>query len=63
MYELQTSVNPFTATSWTSGGMSPKSTFTIADLTSGTQAWVRVRALGTDPLPGEWSDPALITVP
>jgi hypothetical protein len=40
-----------------------KSTARLEALTSGTKAWVRVRAIGADNKPGPWSDPATKTVP
>jgi hypothetical protein len=61
-YEVQTSVDPVSGTSWTFKMSSTKSFATIAGLTSGTKMWVRVRAVGAAG-PGPWSDPAVKTVP
>jgi hypothetical protein len=61
-YEIQTSPDPMTATSWAFKMTSPKSSATLPALTMGSRAWVRVRAVGAAG-PGPWSDPAVKTVP
>jgi hypothetical protein len=61
-YEIQTSPDPMTATSWTFKMTSPKSSATLPALTMGARVWVRVRAVGAAG-PGPWSDPAVKTVP
>ena len=61
-YEIQTSPDPMTATSWTFKMTSPKSSATLPALTMGARVWVRVRAIGAAG-PGPWSDPAVKTVP
>ena len=62
-YEIQTSVDPVTATSWAFKQTATKSSATPAGLTSGTKIWVRVRAIGAGNTPGPWSDPATKVVP
>ena len=62
-YEVETSVDPVSPTSWQKKMTVPKSSGTITGLTSGARMWVRVRAIGADPQPGPWSDPAAKTVP
>ena len=62
-YEIQTSVDPVTASSWAFKKSAPKSSVTIDGLTSGTKMWVRVRAVGAGNATGPWSDPATKTVP
>ena len=62
-YEVEISVDPVSATSWQKKPTAPKSSGTIVGLTSGARMWVRVRAIGADPQPGPWSDPAAKTVP
>jgi hypothetical protein len=62
-YEIQTSVEPISPTSWAFKQSATKSSATIAGLTSGTKMWVRVRAIGAGSVPGPWSDPATKGVP
>ena len=62
-YEVEVSVDPVSSTSWQKKMTLPKSSGTITGLTSGARMWVRVRAIGADPQPGPWSDPAAKTVP
>jgi hypothetical protein len=62
-YDVETSVDPVSPTSWEKKQTAPKSSGTITGLTSGARMWVRVRAIGADPTPGAWSDPAVKTVP
>ena len=63
LYELQTSPDPMTETSWKFADSSPRSSGTLKGLVSGSKTWVRMRAKGADPEPGEWSDPAVKVVP
>ena len=60
-YEVQTSVEPMSVTSWTPNQIAPRSGCTISGQALGTKLWVRVRAIGGD-LPGDWSDPAAIII-
>ncbi|MBI3877401.1 MAG: fibronectin type III domain-containing protein [Verrucomicrobia bacterium] len=62
VYEVQTSADPFSATSWLTRASVTASKATLMNLPSGTKVWVRVRAIGTAG-PGPWSDPAIKTVP
>jgi len=62
-YEVEISVDPVSPTSWQKKMTVTKSSGTITGLTSGARMWVRVRAIGADPQPGPWSDPAAKTVP
>ena len=54
-YEVELSVDAVSGTSWQKKLTAPKS--------SGARMSVRVRAIGADPQPGPWSDPAAKTVP
>ena len=60
-YEVQTSPDPMTATSWVPNQIAPQSSCTLETQPVGAKLWVRVRAIGTDG-PGLWSDPACIIV-
>ena len=62
-YEIETSVDPVSPTSCQKKMTATKSSGTITGLTRGARMWVRVRAIGADPQPGPWSDPAAKTVP
>ena len=62
-FEVHTSADPVTPTSWTFKDMSVKSATTLNSFTSGAKMWVRVRAVGADNNKGPWSDPAVKTVP
>jgi predicted secreted protein len=62
-YEVQTSVDPVTGTSWAFKMAAGKSSGSLEGLTSGARLWVRVRAIGADNAFGPWSDPAVKTVP
>jgi hypothetical protein len=62
-FEVWTSADPMSETSWKFALSSGKSSVTLKGLTSGSKVWVRVRAIGADPEPGPWSDPAVKTVP
>jgi len=46
-YEVQTSPDPFTATSWSRTKSVTKSMVVLAGFTSGARIWVRVRAIGS----------------
>lgn len=61
-YEIQTSPDPITATSWQHRSTVTKSSATIGGLPSGTRCWFRVRAVGSAGS-GPWSDPATKIVP
>jgi hypothetical protein len=61
-YEVQTSADPMSGTSWAYKLTATRSTTTIEGLTSGSKIWVRVRAIGAAGV-GPWSDPAVKTVP
>ena len=62
-YEIHTSADPVTGTSWAFKDVSNKSSITLNSFTSGAKVWVRVRAIGADNNKGPWSDPAGKTVP
>ena len=62
-YEMQTSVDPVTPTSWQFKDVSVASSTSLNSFTSGTKIWSRVRAVGADNNKGPWSDPAAKTVP
>jgi hypothetical protein len=62
-YEVQTSVDPVSPTSWQPKLTAGKSSATINGLTSGARIWVRVRGVGANNSLGVWSDPAVKTVP
>jgi hypothetical protein len=61
-YEIATSPDPVTTTSWTKLKSVTKSTAVITGLTSGSRIWTRVRAIGASG-EGNWSDPATKIVP
>jgi hypothetical protein len=61
-YEVQSSPDPITPTSWVHRTSTTKSSLTLAGLPSGSRCWFRVRAVGAAG-PGPWSDPATKTVP
>ena len=62
LYELQTSNDPNTESSWVSRGTATKASLAVDGLPSGSHCWVRVRANGTAG-PGPYSDPGVKTVP
>lgn len=62
-YEIQTSVDPVSGTSWAFKQSATRSSATVIALTSGTKMWVRVRAVGAGNNTGPWSDPATKVVP
>jgi len=61
-FEVQTSADPFTPTSFATRDTVTKSSTTLTGLTSGSRCWVRVRAINSAGK-GAWSDPAVKTVP
>ena len=61
-YEIQTSPDPITGSSWTSKPTVTKSKAVMLGLPSGTRVNVRVRAISSGGT-GAWSDPAIKTVP
>lgn len=61
-YEVQSSPDPITPTSWGHAGISTKSSLTLTGQPSGARCWWRVRAVGANG-PGAWSDPATKIVP
>ena len=61
-YEIQTSPDPMTPTSWTNQPRSTKSKTAVMGLTSGARVWVRVRATNSAG-EGAWSDPATKIIP
>lgn len=62
-YEVQTSPDPVTGTSWAFAETSSGSKTTLDGLPSGSKIWVRVRALGPKKIKSPWSDPAVKRVP
>ena len=62
-YEVQTSVDPVSGTTWAFKTISNKSSCTMNGFTTGNRIWTRVRAIGADNAAGPWSDPAVKTVP
>jgi hypothetical protein len=61
-YVIERSGGPVTATSWSYSGVSTKSSFTAANLNSGTRYWFRVAAVNSNGQSG-WSDPATKIAP
>lgn len=61
-FEVQTSSEPVTDTTWAFKMSLAKSSGTIPGLTSGSKVWSRVRAVGASGV-GPWSDPAVKVVP
>jgi Fibronectin type III domain len=61
-YVIDQSGDPVTPTSWSHGGVSTKSNFTVTGLTSGTRYWFRVAAVNNNGQSG-WSDPATKIAP
>lgn len=61
-FEVQSSPDPFTGTSWTTADMVTNSKTTLTGLTSGAKIWVRVRAINSAGK-GAWSDVATKIVP
>jgi hypothetical protein len=61
-YDVETSPDPMTPTSWTPKQSVTKSKAVLLGLPSGTRVWVHVRAVGSGGT-GAWSDPAVKTVP
>jgi hypothetical protein len=61
-YLIEISPDPIADTSWKHAGASPKSSFTLSGLVSGTRYWIRVAAIGTNGQ-GPWSGPATKIAP
>lgn len=61
-YEVQISVDPYTALTWRGVAPSSKTRTVIGELISGAKMWVRVRGIGKGD-PGVWSDVATMIVP
>ncbi len=61
-YDVQTSPDPITPTSWVSQPSVSKSKAVILGLPSGAKMWLRVRAVGAGGI-GAWSDVATKIVP
>lgn len=61
-YEIQTSTDPNTPSSWAFKDNATKSKVTLSGLTSASRIWMRVRAIGANEK-GGWSDPAESVVP
>ena len=61
-YEVQTSPDPMTATSFVGKGSATKSKMAVLDLTSGARYWARVRATNSAGT-GAWSDVATKIAP
>lgn len=61
-YDIETSPDPITATSWMPQASSTKSKAVLLGLTSGTKVWAHVRGVGPGGT-GAWSDPATKIVP
>jgi hypothetical protein len=62
-YEIQQSVDPITANSWTHADVVSGSKATLGGLTSGAKMWFRVRSVGPKKIKGAWSDPVFKVVP
>jgi hypothetical protein len=63
-YQVQTSPDPITPTSWQDVAPVAKSRKGLSGLTSGARVWLRVRAISSkEENNGAWSDPAVKTVP
>jgi hypothetical protein len=61
-FEVQTSADPFTPTSWVTADTLTNSKTTLAGFTSGAKIWVRARGINSAGK-GAWSDPAVKVVP
>jgi len=61
-YDVQTSPDPVTATSWIPQKSVTKSKAVVLGLTSGAKVWARVRGVGPGGT-GAWSDTATKIVP
>ncbi len=62
IYEIQTTSDPVTESSWVTRGTSTRTSSSIMGLPTGGHCWVRVRAIGSAG-PGPYSDAAAKTVP
>ena len=61
-YEVQTSPDPMSETSWAFKMSLAKSSGTLPGLASGSKTWTRTRAVGSAGV-GPWSNPAVKVVP
>jgi hypothetical protein len=61
-YEVQSSPDPLTPSSWRHEVTVIESRVTLAGLTSGQKRWMRVRAINRQG-PGSWSDPSCRMIP
>ena len=61
-FEVQTSPDPFTTTSWVTADTLTNSKTTLTGYVSGSKLWVRVRGINSAGK-GAWSDPATKIVP
>jgi hypothetical protein len=61
-YVIDQSGDPVTVTSWSHGGVSTRSNFTVKGLISGTRYWFRVAGVNNNGQSG-WSDPATKIAP
>jgi len=61
-FEVQTSPDPFTTTSWVGADTLTNSKVTLSGYVSGSKLWVRVRAINSKGK-GAWSDVAVKVVP
>ena len=61
-YVIEKSLDPATGTSWSHAGVSTRSSYTAAGLTSGTRYWFRVAGINNNGQSG-WSDPAMKIAP
>ena len=61
-FEVQSSPDPFTATSWVTADTLTNSKTTLTGYTSGSKLWARVRGINSAGK-GAWSDPATKIVP
>lgn len=62
VYEMESSLDPVGANTWTYKGTVTKAKAAINSFVSGTRIWLRVRAIGAAGA-GPWSDPGVKTVP
>ena len=62
-YEIWTSLDPVSPTSYSFKKSASRSSETINGFTSGAKMWVKVRAIGAGSETGPFSDPATKTVP
>ena len=62
-YEIWTSLDPVTPTSYAFKKSASRSSETVNGFTSGAKMWMKVRAIGAGSETGPFSDPATKTVP